>query len=89
MEENENTNEMQQNGEEMTFEEAMAGMEEIVQRLEEGDVPLEQAIELFQQGMNLSKQCHQKLQKVEHKMDQIMQEDGGTKELSMQEEDPE
>lgn len=72
---------------ELSFEEAMANMEKIIQRLEEGEVPLEKAIELFQEGMNLSKTCHQKLQKVETKMDQIMQEDGEMKELLMQEDD--
>lgn len=83
----ENENENSETPEEVSFEEAMANMEKIVQRLEEGDVPLEKAIELFQEGMNLSKTCHQKLQKVEQKMDQILQEDGEMKELFMQEDD--
>ncbi len=39
----------------MTFEEAMKGLESIVSKLEEGDVPLEQAINYFQEGMALSK----------------------------------
>lgn len=76
-----------ENSEEMSFEEAMGNMENIVQRLEEGDVPLEKAIELFQEGMQLSKTCHQKLQKVEQKMDQTLQEDDEMKELVMQEDD--
>ncbi|MCY8098529.1 exodeoxyribonuclease VII small subunit, partial [Bacillus atrophaeus] len=40
--------------ENITFEEAMKGLEGIVAKLEEGDVPLEQAITYFQEGMALS-----------------------------------
>ncbi|MDF0727346.1 exodeoxyribonuclease VII small subunit [Cytobacillus sp. S13-E01] len=60
----------------MTFEEAMEKLEEIVDKLEEGDVPLEKAISYFQDGMKLSKLCHDKLQHVEKQMDQILREDG-------------
>ncbi len=41
--------------EELTFEEAMKGLEGIVAKLEEGDVPLEQAINYFQEGMAFQK----------------------------------
>ena len=43
--------------EELTFEEAMKKLEEIVAKLEEGDVPLEKAIAFYQEGMALSKIC--------------------------------
>lgn len=43
-----------------TFAEAMAALEEIVRQLEQGDVPLENAIDLYKQGMELSKFCHYK-----------------------------
>ena len=42
---------------EISFEEAMAQLETIVEQLEDGDVPLEKAIDLFQQGMKLSQMC--------------------------------
>ncbi|MCY8136737.1 exodeoxyribonuclease VII small subunit [Bacillus inaquosorum] len=73
--------------EKMTFEEAMKGLESIVSKLEEGDVPLEQAINYFQEGMALSKMCHEKLQKVEKQMDFILKEDGELAPFSVQEED--
>ena len=41
-----------------TFAEAMTALEEIVRQLEQGDVPLENAIDLYKQGMELSKFCH-------------------------------
>lgn len=73
--------------ENMTFEEAMKGLESIVSKLEEGDVPLEQAVNYFQEGMALSKMCHEKLQKVEKQMDFILKEDGELAPFSVQEED--
>ncbi|WP_258729482.1 exodeoxyribonuclease VII small subunit [Bacillus atrophaeus] len=73
--------------ENITFEEAMKGLEGIVAKLEEGDVPLEQAITYFQEGMVLSKMCHEKLQKVEKQMDFILKEDGELAPFSVQEED--
>lgn len=60
----------------LTFEQAMEKLEEVVERLEQGDVALEEAITMFQQGMTLSKVCHEKLTKVEKQMDQILHEDG-------------
>ncbi|MFT0800230.1 exodeoxyribonuclease VII small subunit [Bacillus swezeyi] len=64
------------NQEDLNFEEAMKGLEKIVSKLEEGDVPLEKAIDYFQEGMVLSKMCHEKLQNVEKQMDYILRENG-------------
>jgi len=72
---------------EQTFEEAMAELESIVKRLEENDVPLEEAIDLFQKGVTLSKQCHMKLQRVEDQLDRILGEDGTLKPLNLNKED--
>jgi exodeoxyribonuclease VII small subunit len=70
-----------------SFEEAMKELEEIVERLEEGDVPLEESIRLFQEGMKRSKECHEKLQAVEKQMDQLLDENGNVKPFAFQEED--
>ncbi|MCM3126468.1 MULTISPECIES: exodeoxyribonuclease VII small subunit [unclassified Paenibacillus] len=64
------------NEKELNFEAAMAELEEVVNQLERGDVPLEQAIELFQRGMKLSQICNQKLEQVERKIEMIVEEDG-------------
>jgi exodeoxyribonuclease VII small subunit len=61
---------------ELKFEQAMSQLEEIVDELEHGDVPLEKAIELFQKGMALSQLCSKKLEQVEQKIEMIVQEDG-------------
>lgn len=64
---------------EMSFEEAMAQLETIVGQLEDGDVPLEKAIDLFQKGMRLSQMCSQKLEQVEQKIEMIVEEGGELK----------
>ena len=72
---------------EYTFEEAMEQLETIVNKLEEGDVPLEEAIQQFQEGMTLSKFCHSRLQHIEKQMETILREDGTLEPFSVQEEE--
>lgn len=62
---------------EMTFEQAMERLELIAQKLESGDVPLEEAIELFQEGMTLSRLCGQKLEQVERKIEMLVEGEEG------------
>lgn len=57
---------------ERTFEEAMKQLEEIVRKLEQGDVPLEESIDLYKQGMELSAQCSTKLQEAEKQLVQFI-----------------
>lgn len=59
---------------EMPFDEAMLQLENIVRQLEQGDVPLENAIELYQKGMELSKLCSEKLQNAEKQLVSFMGE---------------
>jgi len=61
----------------LSFEEAMEKLEAIVARLESGDVPLEQAIELFQEGMKLSQLCGSKLEQVERKIEMLIETEQG------------
>jgi exodeoxyribonuclease VII small subunit len=73
--------------EEMTFEQAMEQLELIVSKLEEGDVPLEKAISLYQEGMKLSSVCDLKLKSVSTQLTEIMQENGEKKPFVVQEEE--
>ncbi|KKC46185.1 MULTISPECIES: exodeoxyribonuclease VII small subunit [Paenibacillus] len=57
----------------MSFEEAMEKLESIVDRLEGGDVPLETAIDLFQEGMKLSQLCGGKLEQVEKRIETLLE----------------
>ncbi len=71
----------------LTFEEAMEKLEEIIGKLEEGDVPLEKAISYYQDGMILSKICSDKLNHIQEKMVQIMNEQGELVPLDLQEDE--
>jgi len=57
-----------------TFEESLSELEAIVQKLERGDVPLEEALTAFQEGMVLSKQCQDTLEKAEKTLTKVMTE---------------
>ncbi|MBD3108088.1 exodeoxyribonuclease VII small subunit [Bacillus sp. AGMB 02131] len=72
---------------ELTFEEAMEQLEHIVELLEEGDVPLEEAITIYKKGMDLSKICHGKLAAAQEQLVQILDENGELKPFQVKEED--
>ena len=60
----------------VSFEEAMNQLEAIVTRLEAGDVPLEEALEQFKAGMDLSKYCQDTLNNAEKTLTKIVNPDG-------------
>ncbi len=53
---------------EMTFEEAMKELEQVVGRLERGDVALDESITLYERGAALKKRCEAKLKEAEEKV---------------------
>lgn len=71
----------------LSFEEAMEELEKIVDKLEEGDVPLEEAINTYKKGMELSKFCHDKLKNVEEQLIEMVTEKGHKEPFSIQEEE--
>lgn len=70
---------------EQSFEEAMEELERLVEKLEEGDVPLEEAINTYKKGMELSKYCHDKLKNVEEQLAEIVTDNGQKQTFSMPE----
>ena len=66
---------------EKKFEENLADLEGIVQKLENGDVALEEAIAEFQKGMKLSKELQASLDKAEKTLVKVMQADGTETEM--------
>lgn len=64
------------NEKEQTFEEKLTTLESIVTQLEKGEIPLEQAIEVFQKGVALSKELQKSLQTAEQSLTKIVQDDG-------------
>ena len=61
---------------EKKFEDAMERLEEIVQGLEDGDLPLEGALKSFEEGMKLVKFCAHKLEEAEKKVTLLVEESG-------------
>ena len=59
------------------FEESLKRLEEIVEQLEAGEIPLDRAIELFQEGKTLSKQCGKHLTEIEKKVLKIVEREDG------------
>lgn len=53
---------------EMTFEQAMKELEQVVGRLERGDVALDESITLYERGAKLKKRCEEKLKEAEEKV---------------------
>ena len=64
-------------GEEITFEDAMKRLEEIVETLGEGNLSLEDSLKMFQEGMELCKICNKRLDEAEYKVEKLMEKEGG------------
>lgn len=65
---------------EMSFEDALAELEEIVRRLEKGDAKLDDAIASYERGALLKKHCERKLQEAKAKVEKItLGSDGSVK----------
>lgn len=57
---------------EITFEEALTQLEKAVEQLESGELPLEQALEVFETGVSMSRLCSTKLNEVEKKVELLL-----------------
>ena len=62
-----------------TFEEQLNQLEQIVNHLEQGDVPLEEALDQFQAGMKLSKQLQDTLENAEKTLTHVVDDQGNEK----------
>lgn len=60
------------------FESAIAELDTIAKRLEEGDLPLEKSLELYERGVQLSRFCHAKLEAAERRIE-LLNERGEVK----------
>ena len=66
------------NTENKTFEESMQRLEQIVRAMEQGDVPLEESLKLFQEGTQLVRSCNQLLEEAQLQVTKIMTAPDGT-----------
>jgi len=61
-----------------TFEESLKKLETIVDQLEEGDLPLEESLKLFEEGVGLSAACKQELDAAEGKVQVLLKQRDGS-----------
>ena len=66
------------NTENKTFEESMQRLEQIVRAMDQGDVPLEESLKLFQEGTQLVRSCNQLLDEAQLQVTKIMTAPDGT-----------
>lgn len=64
---------------EIKFEEALGRLEEIVKTLERGDLPLEDSLKIFEEGVGLSKTCLKLLDNAEKKVEILLEDLNGNK----------
>ncbi len=62
---------------ELSFEAALKRLEEVLDSLEHRDLPLEEAMRAFEEGVGLVKVCNQKLDEVERRVELLLKDDAG------------
>jgi exodeoxyribonuclease VII small subunit len=60
-----------------TFESSLEELERIVRQLEQGELPLEKSLELFEQGVRLSRDCQERLSQAERRIEILMRDNQG------------
>jgi exodeoxyribonuclease VII small subunit len=60
------------------FEASLKELEQIVKQLEEGDLPLEESLKLFENGVKLSRECRERLTNAERRIEVLMKEADGS-----------
>ncbi|MCZ7385417.1 MAG: exodeoxyribonuclease VII small subunit [Candidatus Methanoperedens sp.] len=61
---------------EMSFEEALLELEGIVEKLEKGQLSLDESLMLFEKGIKLVRECNDKLKSAQQKVEQLIEENG-------------
>jgi exodeoxyribonuclease VII small subunit len=62
---------------ELSFEAALKRLEDVLDSLEHGDLPLEGAMRAFEEGVQLVRVCHQKLDEVDQRVELLLKDDAG------------
>lgn len=65
------------NTKKQTFETSLAALEKIVRQLEEGDLPLEESLRLFEDGVRLSRECQERLNQAERRIEILLRDEDG------------
>ena len=64
------------------FEASLSALEKIVRELERGDLPLEESLRLFEEGVNLSRECQERLNQAERRIETLLRDAEGRPVLS-------
>ena len=65
-----------------TFESSLAELEKIVEQLESGEMPLEESLKLFENGVRLSRECRERLNEAERRIEILIKDGEGKLSLS-------
>ncbi len=60
-----------------SFEASLEALEQIVRQLEDGDLPLEKSLELFEHGIRLSRECQERLSQAERRIEILLRDNQG------------
>lgn len=66
-----------------TFETSLKELERIVSRLEEGDLSLEDSLKLFEDGVKLSRECQERLNQAERRIEVLLKDENGNPNLEI------
>ena len=66
----------------MSFEKKLNRLEEIVQKMESGEMPLDDSLKLFEEGVKLSRECHKELDSAEQKVKKLVGVDNDGKAIT-------
>ncbi len=69
------------NGKQQTFEASLSALEKIVRRLEQGDLSLEESLKLFEDGVKLSRECQERLNQAERRIEVLLKDENGNPSL--------
>ncbi len=65
----------------LDFEKSLAKLENLIDSLEDGNLPLNESIKIFEEGVKLSKHCQELLTKAELKIQKLLEKDDGSLDL--------
>lgn len=66
-----------------TFETALQELEKIVRKLEDGDLSLEESLKLFEDGVKLSRECQERLNQAERRIEVLLKDENGNSVLEV------
>ena len=70
----------------LNFEKSLTDLETLVERMEEGDLSLEESLKAFENGIRLTQQCQQALTQAQQRVQMLVEQDGALKVMAFEDE---